>query len=115
MSKREPVDAEFQLVTPRRIRWGVAIWGCLTAVGGGVVGYHMTGRGDVAMLAAMMVFQWPIIAWFADLGERVSPEEAEWLAARLVRNCRGRSAESPSDPESVAFLEDRKAPSRERR
>ena len=102
-------DAEFELVQPRRLRWGVAIWGCLTALGGGFVGYEMTGSLDVAILAAMMVFQWPLIGWFADLGERVTPEEAEWLAKRLVRSSRGTAAEAPSDPESVAFLEDQKA------
>ena len=108
MSKPEPVDVEFQLVKPRRIRWGVAIWSILIAAGGGYAIYEWTGDGAAGFVAFTLVFQWPLMGLFADLGEKVAPEEADWLAERLARNCRGRSAEPPSGRESDAFLEDRR-------
>ncbi|MCG9917324.1 MAG: hypothetical protein MH112_13325 [Phenylobacterium sp.] len=109
MSEREPVDAEFELVQPRRIRWGVAIWAMFAAAGGGYYIFEQTGDGALGFVAFTLVFQWPLMAWFADLGERVTPEEAEWLAKRLVRSSRGKAAEAPSNPECVAFVEDKKA------
>lgn len=113
--RSETVDAEFQIVQPRRIRWGVAIWSTLTAACGGYFIYEQTGDGASAGVAFMLVFQWPLMGLFADLGEKVTQEEADWLAARLARSSRGRSAAPPSNPESVSFLRDLTERDRERR
>lgn len=117
MSRRqspEIIDAEFRVVEPRRIRWRVLLWMTLMAAVFGYLSYDVSGSWEAALLAFIGPFYWPLIASLADLGSRVSPQEAEELSQRLTQSARGGRAESRSGSAAASSRRDRKALRQER-
>lgn len=86
------LDTEFELVRPRRqfslgrFLWFWGLTAMYAATAYNVVG---SGQSDAAELAAVAVVCAacisPVVRFLSSISEKVSPEEAQWLARRMVR------------------------------
>ena len=110
---RDPVDVHFKVVTPKRIRWGLAALTTLLAAVLCGIAYQETKSGLATLMVAMAAAAWPFFSALASLQDRAGPEEVEELAARLARGRRGPETGSGRSPKSAQGFQDLKVLPRE--
>lgn len=81
------IDAEFKLVRPpRQFSWPRLIWFWIfaTLLIGAATQFAGTQEDKIALgaIVAWAAFISPTLRWLSSLGQKVSGEEAEWLAER---------------------------------